>query len=264
METRMKTIVTRSATRQGSKHIQLGYNNQDAWMNETFGIPAWRKQYHVGIVSDGCSGLPRFSRTEVGANLISLFAYTRIQEFLCGGVSPDEIPRALFQACAEFVRNLSNTLMPSSISWPYPAGIEDRATWSCTQRLRADYFSATFICFICDGEDVIIMSRGDGIILINDELKIIDQDDKPDYLASSTNNPGSGFVTQKVPLANLNRLVISTDGLKELMTDPAFVRRMFEHMPGNPMGLQFLLNRTYLTSPELMKDDCTAITLEVV
>ena len=258
----MSKISVRSATHQGSKHIQFGINNQDCCIQETFIIPAFDKQYQVGIVSDGCTGIPGFSHTEVGSALLSAYAFGRIQELICSGAALDEIPRALFQALTEFIRDLAHKVMPPTILWSYPVKIKDREDWDSSTRFRADYLSATLLGFIADDQDLVVFSAGDGVILVNDQLEIIDQKDRPDYPANSINSPGKGFVTRAFKMQDVERLALASDGLKDLIGDPQFARAMFEHEGENPLGLQFLLNIWFSQVPEKMQDDCTVITLQ--
>src|SRR3989338_2543866 len=146
-------IIARKATHQGSKHRQLGFNNQDGVLLESFTVPAFGKRYHVGIVCDGCTGLPGFSKTEVGAGLLPVFAYGRCQEFICAGLPLTELPRALFQACTEFLRDLAQKVMPANVIWNYPEALRPvligtktgRMDWDSTTRFRVDYLSATIL-----------------------------------------------------------------------------------------------------------------------
>jgi len=262
-------IFVRKGTKHGSKHIQLGFNNQDAVVLESFAIPAFGKRYHVGIVSDGCTGAPGFSKTEVGSNLLTAYAFGRCQELICASVALPDIPRALFQMCTEFLRDMANKVMPSNILWSYAPEIkpylkEDRLAWNSTTRFRTDYLSATLLGFITDEEQLVIFSAGDGIIMVDSELKVIDQDDKPDYPAYSINNPGKGFETAIYDMKKVRRVVIGTDGPKDLMKNPEFVEQLFSHLPGQIMGLQILLNVTYQSQSHLMMDDCTMVTLQRV
>lgn len=261
----MYRMTMRRATVQGTKHAQLGINNQDAWLMEEFTVPAFNKKFYVGIVSDGCTNLPAFSRTEVGSNLLVTFAYGRIQEFVCAGAKLEEIPRVLFHAITEFVRRLSNDVMPNTVYWGYPwklpAKHADRETWSATKRFRTDFMSATLVGFISDGERVVTFSAGDGIIIVNDEVTVIDQNDKPEYIASSINSPSSGFDARSYDLAQVRRLAVLTDGPKQFVEDPTFVDRMFTHEENLPAGLQYLFNISRTSRPEFMLDDCTAVTL---
>ncbi len=269
-EITMGDVKVRKATHQGSKHRQLGFNNQDGVLLEPFCIPAFGKRYTVGIVCDGCTGLPGFSKTEVGASLLPVFVYGRCQEFLCSGLPLSQIPTALFQSCTEFLRDLAQKVVPSNLYWGYPEELlpaltklkTGRLDWDVATRFRVDYLSATLLGFVADEAEIVIFSAGDGIILVNDEIDVIDQNNKPEYPASSINNPGKGFSVRIFNRNDIRRVAVCSDGLTELMKDPEFVEQMFSAHPGL-FGLQVLLNNTYNERDYLMEDDCTAITFEM-
>lgn len=252
----------REGSKQGSKHVRLGYNNQDAKLSQSFTIAKFGKTYHVGIVSDGCSGNPFFSHTEVGAHLGVLYSFRRIQELICSRVPLDQIPQVLYPSITEFMLDMTNKLMPSHIAWNYPLKVKDREHFNGQARLRTDYLAATLLGFIADEEDLVTFSAGDGVILINNDLNVIDQNDKPDYPVVSINSPGQGFTTNAHKMNGIQRLAISTDGLSGLMRNSQEFRdKLFSHQQGQSIGLQTLLNVTSMQSPEEMKDDCTVVTL---
>lgn len=263
-------IIARKGTHQGSKHIQLGFNNQDSVLLESFMIPGQDRQFTVGLLSDGCTNLPGFSKSEVGASLLPVFAYGRCQELISAGLLLADIPRVLFQASTEFLRALATMVMPSSVYWGYPEELrsvlsaqkahKDRLSWDSTTRFKVDYLSATLLGFITDGIDLVVFSAGDGTVLVNEALTAIDHKDKPLYPMLSINKPGGGFVSRLYPLAAVKRLVLASDGLEELMKDPKFIDQMFSANPGL-FGLQMLLNQTFSGRDYLMSDDCTAIAL---
>lgn len=257
----MTKAIMRKGSIQGTGHIRLRFNNQDAVLAESFSIPIFGKDYWVGLVSDGSTGNPLFSRTEVGANLTVLYAYRRIQELVCSGMPLDLIPVALYPSITEFLLEIMGRVMPESIIWPYPVGLPDREKWSSQRRFRNDYLAATLLGFISDGTQMVVFSAGDGVVLINDELTVIDQDDRPSYPAITINHAGVGFVVDVYNAEDVRRIAIASDGLKHLMQDSDYVDQMFVRQP-ELMGLQFLLNTT--DRPELMKDDCSAITWEIV
>jgi hypothetical protein len=277
-------IVMRKGSHRGSLHNRLGTNNQDSLLVESFGISAWEKSYHVGLVADGCTGYPAFSKTEVGANLITVYAYARIQELICSGASLDEVTRALYQACTEFIRNLTHQMIPPGIIWPYPCDLKGRNHSDSGARFRADYLASTLLGFVTDEERIVLFSAGDGIILVNDDLTIIDQDDRPEYPASSINRPGAGFTTRQYRFDDVRRIFISTDGLKHLVGVPdisdvlgssrgsnplvddneqpvSFIDAMFTWKgSAHPRGLQILLDVTYNARADLMDDDTSVVT----
>ena len=262
MNSRRAVVRMQAGSKQGSKHIRLGLNNQDARLAERFSVPAFDKDFRVGIVSDGCTGFPTFSRTEVGSNLLVLYAYRRIQEMVCSGMSVHEVAKALFPGITEFLWDLANKIMPPNIVWPYPVTLKKREGWTSQTRFQIDYLAATMIGFLDDGEDVIVFSSGDGIILVNDDIVVIDQNDQPQYPVISVNQATKGFDIKFYKTSNVRRLAVMTDGLKELVKSLSFVDSLFTHLPDQTLGLQFLLNTTFENSQDVMSDDCTVVTWE--
>lgn len=256
-------VKIRGGSVQGSKHLQWGLRNQDSFLLESFSVPAFRKTYHVGLISDGCTGLPGFSRTEIGSGLLTMFSYARIQELVCCGIPVSDVPTVLYPAVTEFIRRLSDDVMPRTIVWPYPKAVSARQQWSSTERFRADVMSATILGLVCDEETTVVFSAGDGIILTNDNLDIIDQKDQPAYPAISINEPRRGFSIKVYATHEVKRLAVMTDGLKKLIHEKEFRDHLFTHQADNAFGLQFLLNVLRNERPEDMEDDCTAVTLEM-
>jgi hypothetical protein len=255
------SYVLRDGSKQGTKHVRLGINNQDARVSQSISVPAFGKQYHVGIVSDGCTGQPLFSHTEVGAHLMSLYAYRRIQELICSKLPLQQIPQVLYPSVTEFMLDLTNKVMPSHVVWKYPIKVNDRENYSGQARFRTDYLAATIVGFISDEEDLVVFSAGDGVVLVNDDLTIIDHNDHPDYPVISVNKPSNGFVTESYKMSEVNRVAVSSDGLKQLLQNLEFRAKLFEFQGDKFHGLQTLLNVQSNNTPELMQDDCTVVTL---
>lgn len=255
-------LFSRGGSILGSKHRNLHVNNQDALCTQSFSIKDFGKNYQIGLVSDGCTGNPMFSHTEVGSNLLVVYAFRRIQNIICAGTSMADVPKLLFPSITEFILILNNLVMPDRTYWPYPVKIKGRENWSSSTRFRTDYLAATLIGFVSDGTDCVIFSAGDGIIMINNELQIIDQNDEPDYPMSSIDQPGKGFFIQEISMKEVDRLLISTDGLKKFIGEKEFVEQIYSFQPESILGLQFLLNINSEKFPEKMTDDCTAVTLK--
>ena len=263
----MKEIICRSGTVQGSKHMKLDINNQDAVLMSEFQVQAFKKTYRLGLVSDGCTGIPAFSNSEVGSRLLTTFSFGRIQDLICWGASIEEIPLLLFRSSADFLRNLALQVMPSNISWNYPMKFDGeqlfRNTMSATERFKIDYLSATLLGFISDGEKIVVFSAGDGVIIVNDEIEIIDQNDRPKYPVLSINDAKSGFIIKSYTQSEVERLLISTDGIEKLLQLEGFIDEIFGR-PNNPLGIKATLKRHRKDHPELMEDDCTAIVFQQI
>jgi len=255
-------ILVRKGTVHGSKHRNIGLNNQDAKLEMDFAIPAFKKKFYLGLASDGCTGVPAYSCTEVGSNLIVVYAYRRIMDILCTGTSVVDVPKVLYPTVTEFIFDLVNKVMPPTTHWPYEFAIKDRGEWSSSMRFRNDYLAATLLGYITDLEDFVVFTAGDGFYYANDKLKVIDQNDNPDYPVISINQAGKGFDVKIFKYEDIKRFALGSDGLNKLMEDPEFVEGMFNWEKEDPFGLQYWLNITYGKKPELMKDDCTAITFE--
>ncbi len=174
--------IVRKGTKLGSRHMRLGLNNQDAVLSEEFYIPSTKKNYYVGLVSDGCTGFPFFSNTEVGSRLLSVFAYDRIQQFLCSGIEMCDVPRVLYGACAQYLQSLTALTLSHSTIWKYPVEHKVLDGRTAQDRLQSDYFAATLMGFISDGNEMIIFTAGDGLVLLNEQITVIDQNDHPEYI----------------------------------------------------------------------------------
>ena len=268
-----QTFFGRRGSHIGSKHQQLDINNQDACIVDTFCSRVTKKRYYYGVLSDGCTGMPMFSRTEVGSNLLTTFLFGEIQKLLRTGASPESIVDGLFQRCAQTINAVTNLIVPPTVHWPYPIDFSGKHAFrndlDATQRFQVDYFSATIIGFIADNEDIIVFSSGDGIIMVNDQIDIIDQNDEPDYIANSLYKPAKKFESKQYRMEDIDTFGIMTDGMKHLTADPELLTQIFEVVtdPSDLMAslkLQTLLNKVIDDRPEDYEDDYTAVTLQRV
>jgi hypothetical protein len=251
----------------GVKHAKLGTNNQDAVLAQEFSIPKWGTSYRIGLISDGCSGIPAFTHSEVGANLMVVNCLARIQELIIGGARMEDIPLPLYHSVTNFMRNLANTIMPANIHWPYGVPFRGSNAYrdqiNATRRFTIDYLAATVAGFVDDGETLVVFRADDGVVAVDDELSVIDQNNQPDYPALSVNNPGGGFKVDVYASAEVTRLCLATDGLKDLLSvDALGLPGAFFDGTENPMGLQFALNRLRRDYGDKLGDDCTVLTRE--
>lgn len=256
----------RSGSVQGTQHAKDNMNNQDAARIQSFQVAKHDKTYHVGVISDGCSGLPAFTRSEVGSNLLATFCMARIQQLITSAVDIIEIPAVLYQLAYDYVQNIARITMPAGIHWPYPVQFkpgrhEFRNHLDANQRFVIDYLAATVAGFIDDGERLVVFRADDGVVIIDGTVFAVDQHNEPEYLAL---NPSGKFETLVFDSAEVQQLAIATDGLKELLESevPDLPDTLFSHFPANPMGLQYKLNILRKEYADKMRDDCTVITRE--
>lgn len=262
--TEKASYVLREGWTHGKKHIRLRFNNQDSVITQSIHIPATGKTYHIGLLADGCTGLPGVTHTEMGAHLNVIFSLSRIQDLICAGVPIAQIPDVLYELLKGYLSGLVKELMPRETIWTYPIKIKGREDFSSQTRLKTDYLAATLLGFISDETTLVTFYAGDGVIMINDEVQSIDQHDKPDYPIISLNKAGSGFVTKEYDMEGIERVLVGSDGLKEKMPEKAFRDGLFGHQPGSASGLRTFLNLQSDQDPHLLGDDCSAVTLQKV
>lgn len=257
----------RAGSVHGVKHAKLGTNNQDAFQTLEFHVPGRDKTYRIGVLADGCSGIPAFTRSEVGANLSVTYCLTHVQELILGGVAVGEIPRLLYRDLVNALGTVATQFAPAGAFWPYPAkfrGIHEfRNSLAPAQRFTVDYLTATVIGFVDDGEVLVTFQAGDGVIIVNDDVMIVDQNDTPEYPVLS---PYGSFVVETYDARRVRRLALATDGVEELLKHSAATlpARLFDHMATDTMGLQYLLNVLRKQYPDKVSDDLTVITREMI
>src|SRR5262245_51685846 len=98
------TYRMRMGTIQGVRHWQLGVNNQDACLIDSFTIRKTNRSYRVGLVSDGCSGVPAFTHNEIGANLLVVHSWHCVQNLILNAVRLQDIPVALYASLTTMLR----------------------------------------------------------------------------------------------------------------------------------------------------------------
>ena len=163
------TYRVRAASVQGVKHVQNGINNQDAQQVHEFAVPKWERTFRIGFVSDGCSGIPAFSRSEVGANLTVTYCVARVQQLILGGAELKEIPLLLYHSLTSYLHAVASLTMPANVHWVYPVNFSGsrafRNDMSSTDRFLFDYLMATVIGYIDDGTTLVTFRIGDGVMI---------------------------------------------------------------------------------------------------
>ena len=195
----------------------------------------------VAIVCDG-SGSGRYS--EFGSLLGAQYVAARAAEHLQANVAPDELPALLHRQIVTFLgdlRDLVQTIDPLAFV--------------------REHLLFTILGVAIKGGAGVIFSAGDGTVILDDEVNLIDQNNTPQYIAYhllsaaelGDYTPASGFAV--LPLASgWQRLAIASDGF-----EPELAAHLWGQV--HPLGLQRKLNG-WSNSQRRFRDDATVIAIE--
>ncbi len=171
----------------GSSHYKLYYNNQDSY--------AFYQDRNciVGVVADGCgSG----ANSEVGAKLGVDFVVNFCKKhFRHNSFSVDLLQNALI----EYLRNI----------------VKNQQTNEELEFIE-NYLFFTLFGFIIQPHQTFVFHSGDGLYQINDKQVIIEQENRPQYLAKNLISGNSHIATEQIETNRLQKLLVSTDGLMHL------------------------------------------------
>lgn len=178
---------TATASVIGSSHYKLYYNNQDAYDLYQ------DRNIIVGIVADGCgSGI----NSEVGARLGVNFVVNFCREKFTHKPFDVEV---LKNGLVEYLKNIvKNQKAVEEIEF-----IEN-------------YLFFTLFGFIIQKDHTHIFHSGDGMYVLNDKEVIIEQNNKPHYVAKSLISGNPKMNTESIATQDLHRLLVATDGLLHL------------------------------------------------
>ena len=224
----------------GSVHKRLEYNNQD------FVMVTQNEDCIIGLIADGCgSG----SNSEVGAQLSLNFISKWLQE------NSDENDWGVH--LKKDIQNYSLALSKTHSSEP--------------RQFIKDYLLYTILGFIVRDDIITVFSFGDGVIIMGNEIKIIDQSNRPKYINNELlGDEGGSFEFYDFGLKD-QILVLGSDGLLDLidgigkglvdeyrtLDDFTEDNRHFT----NPVHLPKLLQKYSNTGQ--IKDDCSVIILKI-
>jgi hypothetical protein len=217
----------------GRVHRDAFKNNQDSQH-----IDIGEKRT-VAVVADGCGNSPH---SEVGAQLC-------------------------VRLLADILQNLSGNGDVRAIKWPQvlqhllgSLNSLARQMGGKYRRVVEDYFLCTFLGVVIDDRHAVFFGLGDGVLIINDEMKQIGPypDNAPPYA-------GYGLLTgeiaydpelvtiwkQTVPLAELQHFLVGTDGVVDL------IKAVDHKVPGGTgvvgdIGQFWLEDRYFGHNPELV------------
>ncbi|MBN2535433.1 MAG: protein phosphatase 2C domain-containing protein [Spirochaetales bacterium] len=185
----------------GNEHERMKRNRQDFCGYFLPGEPGQKR--YGGVICDGCSaGI----YSEVGAALIGNLILNLMKTVDIA--KPDVFSSSFEDHIIHFIRQLILCLKISS--GPDKIGFIHH------------FLLTTFIFAVIEEDRIIIGRSGDGVIVINDQVKIIDQQGKPHYIAyreipqeyfKEPRGIVNDFSVNMYSASSINRFVIASDGL---------------------------------------------------
>ncbi|MDD3900675.1 MAG: protein phosphatase 2C domain-containing protein [Fermentimonas sp.] len=194
----MNNIKIASGSIIGSVHHKMCYNNQDHYIVEQ------NDDYIIGLVADGCgSG----ANSEVGAKL-----------------------------CLQFIRSFISHAIRSNAHWKETLEIEIHKYLEQLVTLHnpanSNHFIHenllfTLVGFVVYNDEVTLFNAGDGVICINHDIKVIDQNNQPKYIAYGLQEKGQYMNFESYPIIEVSQLLVSSDGLEDLLEKNISINELF-------------------------------------
>lgn len=230
----------------GRSHLLSGRNSQDALSVGSLEIDG--KNIFYGVICDGCS---EGTDSEVGAKLAVSYLGRQIEILVKSKVPVQKIPIILHKRMLDFLKKVLGR-----ISFESP---ESRINYI------KNNFLFTIVAFIC-AEETTIFAQGDGVIIVNGEVIVRDEQNKPSYigyelvdrkfLSPEAHVLPQSFDVNIYPTESISKLAIASDSLgNELEVVPS--------LWGNdkPISLQKKVNVWSLVEHKF-SDDLSIIILE--
>jgi hypothetical protein len=170
---------------QGFTHRKLEYNNQDAV------LVLESDECTVGLITDGCgSG----TNSEVGAQLALKYLLGRITS----------------QIQSDWRSNLKEDMQEYTLKLAALHG-KDSGTFI------KDFLLYTIIGFVETNDTLTLFSYGDGVIIIDDDVEVINQNNRPRYLNNELiDGEGGQFEYKELALDN-RTIIIGSDGMEDFI-----------------------------------------------
>lgn len=238
----------------GRSHLLSGKNSQDALVTGYLEID--EDVVYYGLICDGCS---EGKNSEVGAKLASSYIARQIEILAKSKVDVKRIPWVLHKRTLEFLKQLLG-----KISFDSPVS---RVTYI------KDNLLFTVLGFIYTSHEVVFFAQGDGVIVVNDEVFVRDEQDLPKYigynlverkfLASGASEMPESFDITIFPTGDIERLSIASDSLGH---ESDLIPQIWQDAlldGGKKLSLQKKVNVWSLVQHKF-SDDLTIVTLEKI
>ena len=202
------------------------------------------EDFNIGLIADGCgSG----SNSEVGAQLGLKYLMQRITK----------------QVNSDWQTNLKEDLQN------YSKKLAQIHSQNPREFIK-NFLLYTLVGFVEKDNIMTIFSFGDGVIIVDDQIKIIDQNNRPKYVNNEfIGNEGGEFVYEEI-LLDQQTVIIGSDGVEDfieginsgLIEEYENLAQFVEDEDNftNPIHVPKLLKK--YSRGGVLKDDCSLIVLK--
>jgi hypothetical protein len=195
----------------GRDHAALRRSAQDAYASGADAGSAW------GVVCDGCG---EGARSEVGAGLAAAYLGGEIRRLLGADVPVTEVPARAVAGLIDLYAAIAGAVV-TGVHAPCVEEVDrDRAATFVREHLLS-----TAIGFCARDEVGVLFWCGDGIAAVDDELLVIDEDNRPSYPAYALLGGGLRVATKRFPARDVKRIAVASDGFEPELVAAAFGRR---------------------------------------
>ena len=214
------TWTVQCSVKMGHYHRDRFGNCQDAANTFVRDDGSGEPQWVGGFIADGC-GSGKYS--EIGANQSARMAIRQMHDLMLHGYSAAAIPGLLFSDILNYInKNVADNCL-------------NTCDYSERAELVADYWLFTALGIIMSDNQGVIFYAGDGVISLNDDLTVLDQNNAPTYLGYACIpdpekfNITEQFIPRKFTTITfdpneIDRLMIASDGFTNhtdaLLRDP--------------------------------------------
>jgi hypothetical protein len=205
----------------------------------------------IGVVCDGC-GESQFS--EVGSSLIGTFILNYFKLYSKNQCQPkcDDLKSYLESCLTDFIFHLQHSLLFRFID-------------SKKIDFIKDFLLTTCIFFVVYDKQAIVGHCGDGVVIINDDIRILNQNGSPHYIAYKA-IPREQLQTDPTKLdffkielydsSKINQILIGTDGIQPLID-----RLLVKHLYGTQKR-QLQRKFNIWQQEKLFGDDASCVIIE--
>ena len=229
----MKEFRVASGSIIGSVHQKMCYNNQDHYIVEQ------NDACIIGLVADGCgSG----ANSEVGSKLTLRF----IVDYVLNNLEENK----------DWKDNLEDRIISFLKDMLGNLKIRER------EDFITNHFMFTILGFIIHKGELTLFHAGDGTYGLNSKLNIIDQKNRPKYIAYGIDDSNVAYLNFKTfPLSEISNFLIATDGIDDLLEKGIGLDHLLdEKFFANEVKLNSYLHSQMLEG--VLRDDTTVVVLK--